>query len=166
MMMKRLILAAALLLCGAAPAAAQEEPTPGELEAVREFLEVSRTRENLTRTMEATLRSGPAEDMPPGFADAMRRFFAEHLRYEDLEPGFIRIYTDLFTEEELRALSAFYRTPVGQRMVELTPELAARTQELTSEVMEEAMPELMELMMEAMEQEVQAEKAPSAPRKS
>lgn len=164
--MTRLILAAALALCAAAPAAAQDEPPPGEMQAVREFLEVTRMRENMARTMEATLASGLGEEMPPGFADAMRAFFEEHFQYEDLEPGFIRMYTDLFTEEELRAMIAFYRTPAGQRMVELTPEIARRTQDVTAEIMDDAMPELMDLMMEAMEAELGEGKAPPAPRKS
>jgi hypothetical protein len=161
--MRKLILAAALLLCAAVPATAQDEPSPGEMEAVREFLDVMRMRENMALTMEAMLGNGLGDDMPPGFTDVMRTFFAEHLRYENLEPGFIRMYTDLFTEEELRALVAFYRTPVGQRMVELTPEIAVRTQQITSEIMEEAMPELMELMMRELEDDFGEEKAPPPP---
>lgn len=166
--MKTRWMAVAFVLAAAAPAAAQPEPSAGELALVREFLEVTRTSENFTRTMEAMLQSGMGEDLPPEFADVMREFFAEHFRYEELEPGFIRMYTDLFTEEEMRALIAFYRTPVGQRMVELTPEIAARTQQITSELMEEAMPELMELMMESMDMEMteETEKSPPRPRKS
>ncbi|HEU0301376.1 MAG TPA: DUF2059 domain-containing protein [Longimicrobium sp.] len=149
--MKKRWMVLALTLAAAAPAAAQPEPSATEVALVREFLEVTRTSENLTRTMEAMLQGGMGAEMGPGFADVMREFFAEHLRYEALEPGFIRMYSDLFTEEELRGLIAFYRTPVGQRMAELTPEIAVRTQQITNEVMQEAMPELMELMMESME---------------
>lgn len=166
-MRRHLFIALALTLAAAAPAAAQPEPSASELALVHEFLEVTRTSENLTRTIEALLQGGVGEDMPPGFVDVMREFFAEHFRYKDLEPGFIRMYTDLFTDEELRGLIAFYRTPVGQRMVELTPEIAARTQQITSEVMEAAMPQLMEMMMESMDLEPdEGEKAPPVPRKS
>jgi hypothetical protein len=156
--MKKLILAVVLLLCAAAPAAAQEEPTPGELQAVRELLEVTRVRDNLLRTIEASMDANPmAEGFPAGFREQMTAFFEEHFRYEDLEPGFIRMYTDLFTEEELRAFTAFYRTPAGQRFVELTPELAGRSQQITMEVMAEALPALMEMMMESMELEEEDE---------
>lgn len=170
--MKKLILAAALLLCAAVPADAQQEPTPGELALVREFMEVSRMRETMARTMEAMLESGlgEEEEVTPGFTDALREFMAEHFRFEAMEPGFTRMYADLFTEDELRALIAFYRTPAGQRMVELTPEISVRTQQITNEVLEEAMPALMELMMglmeEDMEMDVEAEKVPRPPRKS
>lgn len=164
--MKKILLALALLVMAAAPAAAQPEPSAGEVQAVREFLQVTRTSEVFSRTLEIMLQDGAmGEEMPEEFGGVMREFFAEHFRYEDLEPGFIRMYTDLFTEQELRDLIAFYRTPTGQRMVELTPEITARTQQLTTELMEEAMPALMEMMMEAFEEEEgeeepQAEKAP------
>lgn len=163
--MKKLILAAALVLCAAAPAAAQDEVPPGEQAVIREFLEVTRVRENFMLTIEAMLRGGMGEELGPEFADVMRRFFAEHFRYEDMEPAYIQMYADLFTEQELRDLVAFYRTPVGQRMVELTPDIAARTQQITSEIMEESMPELMQMIMESMgdedmEMDVEAEKTP------
>lgn len=167
--MRKLLWAACLLLCAAVPAAAQEEPSPGEMAAVRELLEVMRMRENMQRTMELMLGGALGEDMPPGFTEAMREFFAEHFRYDDMHEGFVRVYTELFTEEELRAFTAFYRTPAGQRFVELTPEIARRTQEVTAQIMEEAMPDLMRIMMEAMEEEgmpVEAEKAPPVRRKS
>lgn len=167
--MKKLVLAAALALCAAVPAAAQETSSAGEIQAVREFIEVSRMRDNFARTMELMLEGNMmGEEMPDGFKDVMRQFMAEHFTYEALEPGFIRVYTDLFTEEELRALTAFYRTPAGQRFVELTPELAARTQEFTGEIMQEAMPELMRLIMEQMnlDEDGGATKAPPARGKS
>ena len=48
-MMRTLLVAAVLAVCAAVPAAAQEEPSPGEVAAIREMLEVSRTRENFIR---------------------------------------------------------------------------------------------------------------------
>lgn len=166
--MRTLILAACLLLSAAGPAAAQDEPSPGKLAAAREFLDAMRMRETMQRTMEVMFDGVLGEEMSAGFAEGMREFYAEHFRYEDMEAGFIRVYTELFTEDELRAFTAFYRTPAGQRMVELTPEIARRSQEITMEVMEAAMPELLRIMMEAAEEEVpvRSEKAPAAPRKS
>lgn len=158
--MKKLVYAAALLLCAAAPAAAQEEPSAGEVQAARELLQVSRVNENTTLTIQAMIESGMGEDLPPEMRDVLRTFFKEHFRFEDMEPGYVRMYTDLFTEEEIRALTAFYRTPAGQRMAELTPEIAVRSQRLGMELMEAATPELMRLMEEAMDRAQEAEGAP------
>lgn len=161
--MKKLVLAAALALCAAVPAAAQQEPSAGEMQAVREMLDAMRVREMLPRTMETMLSGALGEEMPEEFLDIMREFFAEHLRYEDLEAGFARAYTDLFTEEEMRALTAFYRTPAGQRFVELTPELSGRIQQMTVEVMEDSLPELERMIQERLELE-EGGRTPKAPR--
>lgn len=158
--MKTLLLAAALLLCAAAPAAGQEEPSAGELAVVREFLEVTHMRENLARTLQAMMERGMGEELPPEMREVLTRFFAEHIRFEDMEAGFIRMYADLFTEAEMRAVTDFYRTPAGQRMAELTPELAVRSQQISMEMMEDAMPELMRMMEEAMDRAEEANDAP------
>jgi hypothetical protein len=149
--MKKPMILLAALLAFAAPAAAQPEATPGEIEAVRELLQVSRTRENFIRAMELGMDQAGAADMTPAVRQALRAFMDEHFRYEDLEPEFIRLYTDLYTEEEIRGLSAFYRTPLGQRVVETLPELSARSTGIAQERLQAAMPELMEAIMKAVE---------------
>jgi hypothetical protein len=161
--MKKLILAAALLLCAAVPAAAQEEPSASEIAAVRELLEVSRTRENFIRAMELGMEQGGMMELTEELRQVVRGFMDEFFAYDELEPEFIRIYTEQFTEEEMRAMTAFYRTPVGMRMIERTPELTVALQAMTMERMQEHMPELMERVMKAMEDD---EPAPGAGSKS
>ncbi|HEU4885414.1 MAG TPA: DUF2059 domain-containing protein [Longimicrobium sp.] len=152
--MKRLLMILALVLA-AAPAAAQPEPTPGEVAAVRELLEVSRTRENFIRGMELGLEQGGIGEMTPEIRAVLREFMDEHFRYDEMEPDFIRMYADAFTEEEIRGLTAFYRTPIGQRVVETLPEIGAASQRIVMERLQSAMPELMQAMMEAMQAEEQ-----------
>jgi uncharacterized protein len=152
-MMKKPMILLAALLAFAAPAAAQEEPTPGEIAAVRELLEVSRTRENFIRAMELGMEQGGGAELTPAVRRALGAFMDEHFRYDDLEPDFISMYTELYTEEEIRGMTAFYRTPLGQRMVETLPELSARSQAIVGERLQAAMPELMEAVMEAMQEE-------------
>lgn len=151
--MKKPMIMLAALLAFAAPAAAQEEPTPGEVQAGRELLEASRTRENFIRALEMGLEQGAGTDeLTPAVRQALTNFMNEHFRYEDLEPDFVRMYTELFTEEEMRGMAAFYRTPLGQRMVEMLPELTVRSQAIVNDRLQAAMPELMETIMEAMEE--------------
>jgi uncharacterized protein len=161
--MKTLILAAALLLCAAVPAAAQEEPSAGELAAVREFLEVSRARETFIRALELGMEQGGMMELTDELRQVIRGFMDEFFTYEELEPEFIRVYTEQFTEDEVRAITAFYRTPAGMRLVERTPELTVAIQAVTMQRMQEHMPVLMQRIMEAMEDE---EPAPGAGSKS
>ncbi|HYW12889.1 MAG TPA: DUF2059 domain-containing protein [Longimicrobium sp.] len=148
-MIKTLVLAAGLLLAAAAPAAAQEEPSAGEMAAIRELLEVSRARENFIRGMELGMAAGGLTELDDNLRKVVRDFMDEHFAYAELEPQFIQAYADQFTEAEIRAITAFYRTPAGMRMVERTPELGIAIQQATMGRMMELMPELMERVMEA-----------------
>ncbi|HEY0015982.1 MAG TPA: DUF2059 domain-containing protein [Longimicrobium sp.] len=157
--MKKLLTMLALALFCAAPAAAQGEPTPGEVAAVRELLEASRTRENFIAAMEMGMEQGGMGEMTPQIRAVLRAFMDEHFRYEDLEPEFVKVYADAFTEQEIRDLAAFYRTPLGQRVVETLPEITAASQRIAMERLQAAMPQLMQAIMEAMEEEQPAPKS-------
>lgn len=152
-MTRLLITAAALLLCAAAPALSQSGPSPAEVAAARELLEVSKTRENFIRAMELGLKQGGMTNLTPAVRKEMRDFMDEHFRYEDLEPDFIRIYTTHFSAEDMRALAAFYRTPAGMRLVAVTPEMSADIQQVTMARLTTHMPELMQRLMAAMQDE-------------
>src|SRR5688572_22684088 len=100
--MKKRLMILTLSLAAAAPAAAQPEPSAGEMAAVRELLEVSRTRDNFIRAMELGMAESGQMEMTPRMKQVLREFMDEHFRYEDMEPDFIRMYTELFTEAEIR----------------------------------------------------------------
>lgn len=151
--MNKLLTVLALTLLCAAPAAAQDEPTPGEVAAVRELLEASRTRENFIAAMEMGMEQGGMGEMTPRIRGVLREFMDEHFRYEDLEPEFVKMYADVFTEQEIRDLAAFYRTPLGMRVVETLPEITAASQRIAMERLQSAMPQLMQAIMQAMEEE-------------
>lgn len=49
---------------------------------------------------------------------------------EDLYSKMAKIYMDSFTEEEVDKILDFYATPVGKKMVKITPELTKKGMEL------------------------------------
>ena len=156
--MKKLSMALALVLAAAAPAAAQPgqgEPSASELAAARELLEVSRTRENFILAMELGMEQGGMGELTPEVRTVLREFMDEHFRFEDLEPEMIRLYADLYTEEEIRGMTAFYRTPLGQRMIETLPQLSAASTRIAQERLQTVMPQLIQRIMEVMEDEEQ-----------
>jgi uncharacterized protein len=139
-----LILTSAALL--APPALAQADAEA----AAREFLQVSRAHENFERGFELGLRES-ANDVTPEMLTVIRQVMRKHFPWSELERDFIALYVDLFTAEEIRALTAFYRTPAGQKMASVTPEVAIQTQRVTNARLEAMMPELMARLMEVME---------------
>lgn len=159
--MKTLLMMLALVLA-ATPAAAQPEPTAGELAAANELLEVSRSRENFIRGMEIGMEMGGMRDLTPELRTAIRGILDEIFPFDDLRPGMARMYADLYTEEEIRGMTAFYRTPLGQRMIETQPELTAEMQRIVQERLQEAMPLLIQRIQEVMEQQEQTSPTPSS----
>jgi uncharacterized protein len=119
------------LLCVLATSAAAQtvdtvsEPrTPAKLALVRELMETANFRSQVVRTMrETSVRQGAAMPVPPGFWDL---FIARAEKDVDtlLEP-MIEDYTRFFTSAELRELIAFYKSPIGQRLVVVSPVLGA-----------------------------------------
>lgn len=107
------------------PAAARcAEATPSQRQAARELLLLAGTAQAMNAAAEAMVdaqaKANPA--MEP-YRDVMLTWMRKYVTYEALEPKLIDLYTESFTEAELRELIAFYKTPVGHKALEKLPEL-------------------------------------------
>jgi uncharacterized protein len=147
--MQKIFAALALVLVAAAASPSVLHAQSDAEAAAREFLEVSRSQENFQRGFELGVQEG-AEDVTPEMLAVIRTTMQEHFPWAEMEREFIQLYVELFTAEEIRAITAFYRTPAGQKMVAVTPEIAIRTQRLTNERLQVMMPVLMQRLMEVM----------------
>ncbi len=56
--------------------------------------------------------------------DVMQRFLNKYLNWESVKEDTIIAYTQEFTEKELKQLTEFYKTPVGQKASEKMTKLA------------------------------------------
>lgn len=145
------VLVPALLavLLAAAPAAAQPAPvSPTHRAAALELLEAMRVSEALQLSIEtvlqAQMQSNP--ELRP-VESVMRDFFARYMSWENLKEGYAEIYSRAFTEPELREMTAFYRTPTGQKLARATPQLMREGSELGQRAVQEHMDELQEAVM-------------------
>ena len=145
----RLASLAAVLVLAAVPAAAQ--PSVSHRAAAIEVLEASGSRETYLRALELGLAEGGMGEMSPGVRDAVGRIVSDLFRWEELEPDFVRLYTELYTEPELRQIAAVYHTPGGRLLVERAPELSVGAQSIVQERLQAVMPEMMRRIMEAVE---------------
>ncbi|MGH7128168.1 MAG: DUF2059 domain-containing protein [Planctomycetaceae bacterium] len=151
--MRRLRLAAIILvpLVAAAPAVAQQTPAiaPAHEAAVLELFEVMELEEQVRASV--ALLGGAAGDTSgaaSAFGETLLAFFEEHMSWDALRPGYVRIYADVYTEAELRELIAFYRTPIGRKTVEVSPRLIRRSAEVGARIMRQHGPELQRLLLE------------------
>jgi uncharacterized protein len=59
------------------------------------------------------------EEQIPGLMDTLNVVMDEAIN--DLMDSIVRIYDKVYTEDEIRQLTAFYQTPIGQRLIETMP---------------------------------------------
>ena len=76
----------------------------------------------------------------------------QKIGWKALEPDFISLYASTYTEEELDGILAFYKSPVGQRMIEKTPELTTKSTRITQQKMSELQPVLSQMVQDFMKQ--------------
>jgi hypothetical protein len=83
------------------------------------------------------------------FRDTFKKFFTKHMSWESLKEDLVTIYVDAFTEEELNGILAFYRTPVGRKMVEKMPDLMSKGMQLGVRRVQENQEELRRMIQDA-----------------
>ena len=139
-----ILLLAALLALGARPAAAQE---PLRHELALQLLEAMRMPEQIQASL-ATVAATQARmnrDLP-GLGDLLREFLARYVTWDALKDEYADLYAGAFTEEELREMAAFYRTPAGQKLARATPQLSRLGAEIGERVMRAHAAELQEMI--------------------
>ncbi len=96
---------------------------------------------------------GITEDQRPMFESYLERMVVvmkEELSWERMEPFVIDAYVSVYSEEELKGLSEFYASPIGQKFVAKMPELMQATMEMTQKMMGELIPRITEIQQELM----------------
>ena len=138
---------------GAAPAPAPAPAlctSPTHAAAAHELVAMTGAEQQVKQSSEAMIdmqfRASP--QMAELFGDVIRAYVGEQMAWSTLEPEFVRIYCDLFTEEDLRGLIAFNRTPLGQKILKSTPELVRRSMAVGEARIQANMPEFQKRMEE------------------
>jgi len=67
---------------------------------------------------------------------------AARMDWQKLKPDYIKLYADVFAEEEIDGMVAFYKTPAGHAMIEKMPTLLAKSTEIAQRQMAGLMPEI------------------------
>jgi hypothetical protein len=123
-----------LLFAGAlaaAPHRLQAQETSARHQAASELLSLmnmdSMLVEGVMTLLDAQLRANPEMQH---FRGVMESFMRETLAWERVGPLLVDLYSETYTEAELRDIIAFYRTPTGRRLLETQTELMARAAEI------------------------------------
>lgn len=73
---------------------------------------------------------------------AIKEFFTKYMGWEAQRGDIAALYAKNYTTEELKKLNEFYQTPLGQKTVQLLPQLAAAAAQIGQSRMMQHMPEM------------------------
>ena len=86
------------------------------------------------------------------FQQRVAALVEKSMGWKELEPDIVELYANTYSEEELDGLLAFYKSPLGQTMLDKTPELMTKSTEITQRKMREVQPELNKMLEDFMKQ--------------
>ena len=84
--------------------------------------------------------------VPEGNRDAFKKEMMTSL--EGIYGELAQVYTEEFTEAEIDKILAFYNTPVGEKMREVTPELTRKGMQIGQQWGQELQPIMMKYMQQ------------------
>ena len=157
-MARRLFVVACLLLLSA-PAARAETPAPDAMAAAKSLVTTMKLADQYKALLPAILLSlKPAltqdrpeierdyEAMMPMIADAFTPY------YTSMVDGIAAVYATNFTAAELREIEAFYKQPVGQKMLEKMPAISQQALAVGQDIGRKAAEDLRQRLTEALRQ--------------
>jgi hypothetical protein len=111
------------------PAASSEKAavntaTKKAVEALFESIDYANTyQQTLSRLIEVQIQQQPR--LAP-YRQIMTDFLNKYISWDAIKDEVIALYSDTFTTAEIKALTAFYSTPLGKKSLKAMPELTAQ----------------------------------------
>jgi hypothetical protein len=120
-----------------------EEDTPEYREKLAaELMEVTQTKAMIQQAFKASGQMMSKELTPEG-QEAMAKAMSKIYSWEKMEKVFSKVYTDVFSAQELNDMAEFYRSDVGAAMLKKQPEVMQKTMQVVQQVNQEAQPKMM-----------------------
>ncbi len=163
--MKRILLAALFCLCISLMSVAQQPASdaPATKEDVQKYLNVMHSREMMVQMVDAMSKPmhqmiheqylKDKDELPADFEARMNKMLDESMKafpWDEILQSMVPVYQKHFTKGDVDALTAFYGTPTGQKVLRELPAI-------TAEAMQSMMPLLqkhVEAMNDRMQQQV------------
>jgi hypothetical protein len=120
---RRGVRCAVLLLVAGALAAQKPAPVSSHERAARELYQLSGGAKLAEEGTEALMGAIDQDPERAPYEDVYRAWYRKAFAADDLESEMAKLYMKAFTERELREITAFYKTPVGQKALATLPKL-------------------------------------------
>jgi len=96
--------------------------------AAQDLFKAMKLQENLSDTANAMIDSEISRN--PGltpYREVMVQWLKKYMTWDAMLPELTKMYTDTFSEAELKQMATFYGSPAGQKSLEKLPEMMQRT---------------------------------------
>ena len=172
--MKKLMLL--LILAMLSSAALADPPSDASLQEMIELSHVKTTLVTMRATMEKSMQQGfnsalgnqyftdQQEKIVDQYSARMQAIFDEQLTWEKLEPIYLQVYRENFTQDEVDSINAFYRTPAGRAVIEKMPTAIQRVQQLMAPNMQVMLLKIRTLQTDTTKQIKATQPQPQSPR--
>lgn len=158
-MSRRLLLTASMVLCLTSAALAAETPSPEAMTAARSLVTTMKLADQYRALLPGILlglRRTVTQDRPEieRDFDAMTATIVDTFSpyYNRMLDDAATIYASNFTVDELHQIEAFYRQPVGQKLLEKSPAIAQQSLQISQDVSRKAAEALRARLTEALRQ--------------
>lgn len=91
--------------------------------------------------------------------DATQHFYTEHYKWVELRPLFGHAYATEFSDEELKAIIAFFESPVGKKAADKLPSTSRTASQQVAEKMRDKTPLLQSTLMKLVQKHVETKGA-------
>jgi uncharacterized protein len=152
------LMTAGVLLCLTLRASAQA-PSPETMSVARSLVTTMKLADQYRALLPAILlglKPAVVQDRPEieRDYDAMTAVIVDAYTpfYNQMIEGAATVYASNFTVDEMRQLEAFYRLPVGQKLLDKSPTIAQQTTQIGQDVGRKAAEELRLRLTEALRQ--------------
>ena len=130
--------------------------TESHRQAVEEMLSISRVdkmiepmMENVMSVMQQQMSQVEIpEDKKPiveKYNQKIIETLRQEMRWERMKDDFVNLYLDVYTEEEIRGLTEFYKSPLGQKMLDKMPELMQASLQISQGLLQQTLPKIQQL---------------------
>jgi hypothetical protein len=124
-----------------------------------EFLTVNKVKEQVelmyTKVEEIVISQIKAIDIPEereknllAMEMIARDLLFKGLSWDSLKEEYLQLYTETFSEEELRGIIEFSKSPLGQKMAEKTPVLMQKSMEIGRQHAQQVMPQVQQSLQD------------------
>ena len=80
------------------------------------------------------------------FQNKLTKKIFDALSWDKMEPEYIKLFSTVYTEEELKAIVEFYKSPAGQSMLKKQPMLFQKSMQIAQSKIQSLLPELKKMV--------------------